>query len=99
MLHYVRSSLVYNSQKLERTQMPLSRGMDSCVFLMLIVMLNLNCHLDRISGLHVIKSLGIVFQDFKIILRAYQSRATKRNPVLKNNNNNNNKTTKKPQNK
>ena len=29
MLHYVQSSLVYNSQKLERTQMPLNRGMDT----------------------------------------------------------------------
>ena len=27
MLHYVHSSLTYNSQKLERTQMPLNRGM------------------------------------------------------------------------
>ena len=26
MLHYVHSSLIYNSQKLERTQMPLNRG-------------------------------------------------------------------------
>jgi hypothetical protein len=29
MLHYVHSSLIYNSQKLERTQMPLYRGMDT----------------------------------------------------------------------
>jgi hypothetical protein len=29
MLHYVHSSLIYNSQKLERTQMSLSRGMDT----------------------------------------------------------------------
>jgi hypothetical protein len=29
MLHYVLSSLIYNSQKLERTQMPLNRGMDT----------------------------------------------------------------------
>ena len=28
MLHYVHSILIYNSQKLERTQMPLNRGMD-----------------------------------------------------------------------
>jgi hypothetical protein len=28
MLHYFHSSLIYNSQKLERTQMPLNRGMD-----------------------------------------------------------------------
>jgi hypothetical protein len=28
MLHYVQSSLIYNTQKLERTQMPLNRGMD-----------------------------------------------------------------------
>jgi hypothetical protein len=28
MLHYVHRSLIYNSQKLERTQMPLIRGMD-----------------------------------------------------------------------
>ena len=28
-LHYVHSSLIYNSQKLERTQMPLNRGMDT----------------------------------------------------------------------
>jgi hypothetical protein len=28
MLHYVHSSLIYNSQKLERTQMFLNRGMD-----------------------------------------------------------------------
>ena len=27
--HYVRSSLIYNSQKLERTQMSLNRGMDT----------------------------------------------------------------------
>jgi hypothetical protein len=27
MLHYVHSSLIYNSQKLERTQMPLNKGM------------------------------------------------------------------------
>jgi hypothetical protein len=29
MLHYVHSSLIYNSQKLERTQMYFSRGMDT----------------------------------------------------------------------
>jgi hypothetical protein len=29
MLHYVHSSLIYNTQKLERTQMPLTRGMDT----------------------------------------------------------------------
>ena len=29
MFHYVHSSLIYNSQKLERTQMPLNRGMDT----------------------------------------------------------------------
>jgi hypothetical protein len=29
MLHYVHSSLIYNSQKLVRTQMPLNRGMDT----------------------------------------------------------------------
>ena len=29
MLHYVHSSLIYNSQKMERTQMPLNRGMDT----------------------------------------------------------------------
>ena len=29
MLHYVHSSLIYNSQKLERTQMSLNKGMDS----------------------------------------------------------------------
>ena len=29
MLHYVHNSLIYNSQKLERTQTPLSRGMDT----------------------------------------------------------------------
>ena len=29
MLHYVHSSLIYNSQKLERTQMPLNGGMDT----------------------------------------------------------------------
>jgi hypothetical protein len=29
MLHYVHSSLIYNRQKLERTQMSLNRGMDS----------------------------------------------------------------------
>jgi hypothetical protein len=29
MLHYVHSSLIYNSQKLERTQMPLNRGMNT----------------------------------------------------------------------
>ena len=29
MLHYVHSSLIYNSQKLQRTQMPLNRGMDT----------------------------------------------------------------------
>jgi hypothetical protein len=28
MLHYVQSSLIYNSQKLEETQMSLNRGMD-----------------------------------------------------------------------
>jgi hypothetical protein len=28
MLHYVHSSLIYNNQNLERTQMPLNRGMD-----------------------------------------------------------------------
>jgi hypothetical protein len=28
MLHYVYSSLIYNSQKLERTQMSLNRGID-----------------------------------------------------------------------
>ena len=29
MLHYVHSSLIYNIQKLERTQMSLKRGMDT----------------------------------------------------------------------
>jgi hypothetical protein len=29
MLHYVHSSLMYNSQKLERTQMYLNRRMDT----------------------------------------------------------------------
>jgi hypothetical protein len=29
MLHYVHSSLIYNSQKLERTQMSLKKGMDT----------------------------------------------------------------------
>jgi hypothetical protein len=29
MLHYVHSSLIYNVQKLERTQMSLKRGMDT----------------------------------------------------------------------
>ena len=29
MLHYGHSSLIYNSQKLERTQLPLNRGMDT----------------------------------------------------------------------
>jgi hypothetical protein len=29
MLHYVHSSLIYNSQKLERTQMLLNRGIDT----------------------------------------------------------------------
>ena len=29
MIHYVHSSLIYNSQKLERTQMSLNRGMDT----------------------------------------------------------------------
>jgi hypothetical protein len=29
MLHYAHSSPIYNSLKLERTQMPLNRGMDT----------------------------------------------------------------------
>jgi hypothetical protein len=29
MLHYVHSSLIYNSQKVERTQMSFDRGMDT----------------------------------------------------------------------
>jgi hypothetical protein len=29
MLHYVHRSLIYNSQKLKRTQMSLNRGMDT----------------------------------------------------------------------
>jgi hypothetical protein len=29
MLYYVNSSLIYNSQKLKRTQMSLNRGMDA----------------------------------------------------------------------
>ena len=29
MFHYVHCSLIYNSQKLERTQMPFNRGMDT----------------------------------------------------------------------
>jgi hypothetical protein len=29
MLHYVHSSLIYNSQKLEKTQMSLNRGMNT----------------------------------------------------------------------
>jgi hypothetical protein len=32
MLHYVHSSLIYNSQKLERTKMPLNRGMDTKIW-------------------------------------------------------------------
>jgi hypothetical protein len=31
MLHYIHSGLIYNSQKLERTQMPLNRGMENVV--------------------------------------------------------------------
>ena len=34
MLHYVLSSLIYNSQKLERTQMSLNRGMDTEIYTM-----------------------------------------------------------------
>jgi hypothetical protein len=29
MIHYVHSSLIYNSKKLERTQLSLNRGMDT----------------------------------------------------------------------
>jgi hypothetical protein len=29
MIHYVHSSFIYNSKKLERTQMSLKRGMDT----------------------------------------------------------------------
>jgi hypothetical protein len=29
MLHYIHSSLIYNSQKLERIQMPFNRGMNT----------------------------------------------------------------------
>ena len=29
MLHYVHSNLIYHSQKLERTQMPFNRGMNT----------------------------------------------------------------------
>jgi len=29
MFHYVQSNLIYNSQKLERNQMSLNRGMDT----------------------------------------------------------------------
>jgi hypothetical protein len=29
MFHYVNSSLIFNSQKVERTKMPLNRGMDT----------------------------------------------------------------------
>jgi hypothetical protein len=29
MLHYIHSSLIYNSQKLETTQVSLNRGMDT----------------------------------------------------------------------
>ena len=29
MLHYVHTSLIHNSEKLERTQMPLNRGMNT----------------------------------------------------------------------
>jgi hypothetical protein len=32
MLHYILSSLIYNSQKLERTQMPLNRGMNTTMW-------------------------------------------------------------------
>ena len=32
MLHYVSSSLIYNSQKLERSQMPLNRRMDTNIW-------------------------------------------------------------------
>jgi hypothetical protein len=33
MLHYVHSSLIYNSQKLETTQMSLNRGMETSALL------------------------------------------------------------------
>ena len=33
MLHYVYSSLIYNSQKLERTQMPLNRAIQKNEFM------------------------------------------------------------------
>ena len=34
MLHYAHSSLIYNSQKLERTQMPLNTGIDTKMWYM-----------------------------------------------------------------
>ena len=32
MLHYIHSSLIYNSQKLKRTQIPLNRRMDTKIW-------------------------------------------------------------------
>ena len=40
MLHYVHSSLIYNSQKLERIQMSFNRGMDT----------------ENVVDLHIIKN-------------------------------------------
>jgi hypothetical protein len=37
MLHYVHNSLIYNSRKLERTQMPLNRGMHTKLWYIYIV--------------------------------------------------------------
>jgi hypothetical protein len=34
MLHYAHSSLIYNSQKMETTQMSLNRGMDTDIYTM-----------------------------------------------------------------
>jgi hypothetical protein len=40
MLHYVHISLIHNSQKLERTQMSLNRGMDMKMWYIYTVLLN-----------------------------------------------------------
>ena len=70
MLHYVHSSLIYNSQKLERTQMSLNRGMDTenVVHLHNGQLLSYYEILRQMDGLHHLEILPIYSHQTQTLL-------------------------------
>jgi hypothetical protein len=76
MLHYVHSSLIYNSQKLERTQMSLNRGMDTenvvhlhSVYTMYIYTFTHLLKARSILALHIYMYIYINTRTYKINLK------------------------------